>query len=258
MHPLEHLQQRPAAAHSPRTVYSAPLSSQEREGINAGAWFASLSPMLRHDIIRCASVKRYTSGEQIAARADVCSRWIACAKGTVRVGLATLNGKQVTLDYIAPGQWLGDGLMLHEEAHPHDLHAQGDTTTLQIARRDFQALFYTHEEFRLALLRKQCAQAQLLYDKVDDLKTLGLGERLAKALLDLTHKHGVPCEDGLRMHLQLPQRELADLVGASRQRVNEHLKRMEQKNIIRQGVGGLVVRDRAALQAWAHTITVES
>ncbi|MFM8866544.1 MAG: Crp/Fnr family transcriptional regulator, partial [Limnohabitans sp.] len=34
------------------------LTMEEREAINNGRWFSSLSPSLRHDILRCAYVKR--------------------------------------------------------------------------------------------------------------------------------------------------------------------------------------------------------
>ena len=45
------------------------LTMEERDAINQGRWFSSLSSLLRHDILRCASVKRYQDGELIAARA---------------------------------------------------------------------------------------------------------------------------------------------------------------------------------------------
>lgn len=234
------------------TLCSTPLTSQERACINAGAWFASLSPMLRHDILRCARVQRYRSGDCIAAQSESAAQWLACAQGTVRVGLSTLSGRTLTLDYVEPGQWLGDAGLLDDEPVLQDLHAHGDTTILHITRRDFKALFYAHEEFRAALLRKQRAHTQLLYDKVDDLKTLGLGARLAKIVLEMTEQHGESAHNGLRTGLQLPQRQLADWVGASRQRVNEHLKRMEAQQLICQQAGTLVVRDRAALQRMAQ------
>ena len=43
------------------------LGMEEREAINSGRWFSSLSPSLRHDILRCAYVKRFRDGELIAA-----------------------------------------------------------------------------------------------------------------------------------------------------------------------------------------------
>ncbi len=51
----------------------------------------------------------------------------------------------------------------------------------------------------------------------------------------------------MRIGLQLAQEELAQLLGASRQRVNQELKSMEREDVIRIEPGGLVIRDREAL-----------
>ena len=84
------------------------LTNEEREAINAGRWFSSLSPSLRHDILRCSYVKRYRDGELIAARGDPPEEWIACARGAVRVSSTSISGKLITLTYVEPGIWFGD------------------------------------------------------------------------------------------------------------------------------------------------------
>jgi hypothetical protein len=54
----------------------------------------------------------------------------------------------------------------------------------------------------------------------------------------------------IRIGLHLAQEELAQLLGASRQRVNQELKSMEREEVIRIEPGGLIVRDRG--DAAAH------
>ena len=79
---------------------------------------------------------------------------------------------------------------------------------------------------------------------------LPLRARLAKQLLHLVRSYGVPSlADGreMRISLHLAQEELAQLLGASRQRVNQELKAMEREETIRIEPGGLVVRNREAL-----------
>ena len=53
------------------------LTIDERAAINAGGWFSALSPSLRHDILRCAYVKRFRVAELIAARGEPPEEWIA-------------------------------------------------------------------------------------------------------------------------------------------------------------------------------------
>ena len=77
-----------------------------------------------------------------------------------------------------------------------------------------------------------------------------LRARLAKQLVHLVRSYGVPSlsdSSEMRISLQLAQEELAQLLGASRQRVNQELKAMEREDVIRIEPGGLVIRDREAL-----------
>ena len=226
------------------------LTIEEREAINSGRWFSSLSPSLRHDILRCAFVKRYKDGDLIAARGDPPDHWIACAKGAVRVSSTAVSGKQVTLTYVEPGIWFGDVAMFDGDRRTHDTYSHGDTTILCVARADFQKILASHVELYEALMRLQARRIRTLFGLVEDLNTLPLRARLAKQLIHLVRSYGVPnLEDGsqMRIGLQLAQEELAQLLGASRQRVNQELKTMEREGTIRIEPGGLVVLDRSAL-----------
>ncbi|GAB4397845.1 MAG: Crp/Fnr family transcriptional regulator [Rhodoferax sp.] len=226
------------------------LTAQERAAINQGRWFSSLSPTLRHDILRCATPQRYVDGELIAARGDQPQAWMACAHGAVRVSSVALSGKQITLTYVEPGIWFGDVAMLDGDQRTHDVYAHGDTTLLLVARADFFRILAQHTEFSEALLRLQARRIRQLYGLVEDLNTLPLRARLAKQLLHLLRSYGLPSlseASEWRIGLQLAQDELAQLLGASRQRVNQELKALEREGAIRIEPGGLVVRQREAL-----------
>ena len=226
------------------------LTIEERAAINGGRWFSALSPSLRHDILRCAFVKRCKDGELIAARGDPPEQWIACAKGAVRVSSTAVSGKQVTLTYVEPGIWFGDVAMFDGDRRTHDAYAHGDTTILCVARADFRKILATHVELYEALMRLQARRIRTLFGLVEDLNTLPLRACLAKQLIHLVRSYGVPnLADGsqMRIGLQLAQEELAQLLGASRQRVNQELKQMEREGAIRIEPAGLVVLDRSAL-----------
>lgn len=226
------------------------LTIEEREAINSGRWFSSLSPSLRHDILRCAFVKRYQDGDLITTRGEPPEHWTACAKGAVRVSSTTLTGKLITLTYVEPGIWFGDVAMFDGDRRTHDAYAHGPTTLLCVARADFHKILALHPELSEALLRLQARRIRLLFGQVEDLNTLPLRGRLAKQLAHLVRSYGVPslsADDEMRISLQLAQEELAQLLGASRQRVNQELKTMEREGVIRVEPTGLVVCDRAAL-----------
>ena len=231
------------------------LTIDERAAINSGRWFSTLSPALRHDILRCAYVKRYKDGDLIAARGDVPEEWIACARGAVRVSSTSLSGKQITLTYVEPGIWFGDVSIFDGDRRTHDAYAHDATTIVCVARADLRKILNQHVELYEALLRLHARRIRQLFGLVEDLNTLPLRARLAKQLLHLVRSYGVASlSDGgeTRIGLHLAQEELAQLLGASRQRVNQELKAMEREESIRIEQAGLVIRDREALMRIAQ------
>jgi len=226
------------------------MTVEERAAINAGRWFSSLSPSLRHDILRCAYVKRFADGDLITARGEVPEEWLACAKGAIRVSSTSLSGKQITLTYVEPGIWFGDVSIFDGDRRTHDAYAHGECTTLCVAKADFRKILSQHGELAEALLRLHARRIRQLYGLVEDLNTLPLRARLAKQLLHLVRSYGVPSlssDSEVRIGLHLAQEDLAQLLGASRQRVNQELKAMEREGAIRIEPVGLVIRDRQAL-----------
>lgn len=226
------------------------LNIEERAAINSGRWFSSLSPSLRHDILRCAYVKRFKNSDLICARGDPPEEWIACAKGAVRVSSTSISGKQITLTYVEPGIWFGDVSIFDGDRRTHDVYAHGDCSILCVARADLMKILSQHVELYEALLRLNARRIRQLYGLVEDLNTLPLRARLAKQLLHLVRSYGVANLDNareMRISLHLAQEELAQLLGASRQRVNQELKAMEREESIRIETSGLIVRNCAAL-----------
>lgn len=230
------------------------LSAKERDAINAGRWFSHLSASLRHDILRQATVLRLRDGAPIYALGDAPQKWKACAMGAVRMSSVSLTGRQTTLAYVEPGAWFGAMSVFLDEPRTRDAHAHGDTSLLCVDKASFRLLMSSHPEFCAALLRLQAHRTRRIYGLVEEISTLPLRARLAKQLQRLSLTYGRLTHDDpqeTRIGLPLLQQDLAQLLGASRQRVNQELKRMERDRCIRIESLGLVIRDGSALQAIA-------
>jgi CRP-like cAMP-binding protein len=70
-------------------------------------------------------------------------------------------------------------------------------------------------------------------------------------LLRLADEYGKPGKDGTRIEVKLSQKDLATLVGASREKVNRQLRQWEQDGVLGKEGGCLLLRDAAALAATA-------
>lgn len=232
---------------------SAPvLTVAERSNIESGAWFSKLSQPLREAILSRALVRRVPDGALLGSRGAEPEEWCAVALGAVRVSSVSLSGKQITLTYVEPGSWFGDISLFDGLPRTHDANAHGDTTLLVVRRADFRELLAQHSELYEALLRLNCRRMRLMFNLVEDLNTRPLAARLAKQILLLARSYGVPQGDEIRIGLQLAQEDLAQLLGASRQRVNQELKGFEREGAVRVEPTRLVVLSRDKLLALAE------
>jgi len=228
------------------------LTIAERHNIEAGAWFSKLSQALRNDILSRALVRRLNDSAALATRGSAAEEWCGVAAGAVRVSSVSLSGKQVTLTYVEPGTWFGDIALFDGLPRTHDADAHGPTTLLAVRKSDFKSLLAQHVELYDALLRLNCRRLRLMFDQFEDLNTRPLQARLAKQILLLAKSYGTPQGEEIRIGLALAQEDLAQLLGASRQRVNQELKGFEREGAVRVEPTRLVVLSREKLLAAAE------
>ncbi len=232
-------------------MITPPLTPDERQNIETGGWFSRLSPALQQAILSRSLVRRLADGAPLAARGAPAAEWCGVARGAVRVSSVSLSGKQVSLTYVDPGTWFGDIALFDGLPRTHDADAHGETTLLVVRKPDFHDLLSQHVELYDALLRLNCRRLRLMFDHYEDLNSRPLQARLAKQLLLLARSYGVEQGAEIRIGLQLAQEDLAQLLGASRQRVNQELKGFEREGVVRVEPTRLVVLSRDKLMAIA-------
>jgi CRP-like cAMP-binding protein len=225
------------------------LTIEERQNIETGPWFSRLSLPLRQAILARSHVRRLADGAALCTRGTPAEEWCGVAKGAVRISLVSLSGKQVTLTYCEPGTWFGDMALFDGLPRTHDADAHGQTTLLVVRKADFKELLAQHTELYEALLRLNCRRLRLMFNHFEDLNTRPLSARLARQILLLAKSYGIPQGEEIRIGLQLAQEDLAQLLGASRQRVNQELKGFEREGAVRVEPTRLVVLSRPKLLA---------
>jgi CRP/FNR family transcriptional regulator, cyclic AMP receptor protein len=100
----------------------------------------------------------------------------------------------------------------------------------------------------------------LVHLRCSNFMSCTLAERLALTLLELSENFGTPDRRGVRLTVPARHKNLAELVGASRPRVTEHLIAFERANMIVRTNGHMVVK-RERLESFlteAHPIPLRT
>ena len=252
------LAERPASAsaYAPRPVWATGpshpgLRGDENAALQGGQWFAGLSIPLRHAILGRAAVRHAAAGDTLGRRGDAHASWVGVVRGAVRLGASLSDGREFTLDFIAPGQWFGDIALIDDHANDLDMVAHVPSTLLIVTKADLRRLIANHDELRDAFLQLNCLRLRHVYRRYEELHSLTLAQRLARQIQRLAHRFGRPTAAGLSIDLPVSQGDLAAMVGGSRQRVNCAWRQLRQLDIVELSRARLVVRDEARLSAAA-------
>jgi CRP-like cAMP-binding protein len=166
--------------------------------------------------------------------------------GVVKLSLRNLQEEDVLVSLICPGEVFGITSLMPGMQRAFRSEAFSDcwvatapaetfvTTLLGVPFADFSAMMGSTVNRWFSLLYRYA-----------HFQGLNLRQRLALALLELAQKFGVQDARGTILILQLTHEDLADLVGASRQKVTEHMKELErQQFILRDGRKLIVLPQR--------------
>jgi CRP-like cAMP-binding protein len=107
-------------------------------------------------------------------------------------------------------------------------------------------------EVARGLLLQLASRLRKVSDVVADLVFSDVPGRVAKALLDLAQRFGRTADDGVHVHHDLTQEELAQLVGASRETVNKALADFASRGWVRLEPRSVVLLDVERLQRRAR------
>lgn len=242
----------PARAHGAGGAAPNPLLPDEWGVVHSNPWFAALAPELAQAIASLAEVRYLRHGQLVFRQHAPAEEWICVVRGALRLTQTDANGRRAIVAFVPPGDWVGDTELSDGETLTHEAHAHGAAKLLCVGRADFQLLCQRYTQLPRALLGLQCARVRTALQQVADLRDLSLEQRTAKQLLSLERVFGVDLLRGSRIALRVSQSDLGELLGASRQRVNNVLKRFERDGAVRLAAGGVRILGHALLRDRAH------
>ncbi|WP_305042197.1 Crp/Fnr family transcriptional regulator [Geoalkalibacter sp.] len=168
-------------------------------------------------------------------------------QGRVKLIRSSPEGREIILDILGPGEIFGELALAGEERRSHSAEALDDALVCIIAREDFEDLLRRHPEMALRVLKLVGLRRRELEMRLEDLVFRPLAGRLAITLLWQAQRLGVTEDDG-SIRIPLSQKDLAYLIGASREAVAEQLSEMKRLGLVRTSYRTIRIADRAALK----------
>jgi len=181
--------------------------------------------------------RKVARGTSIFAKGDPGTGLMGVLAGTVKVSVASADGKDIVLNLFHEGEVFGEIALLDGRPRTADATAMSECELVVIERRDFVPFLSDHPDVMLKFIEILCSRLRRTSEQVQDITFLNLPTRLAKTLLQLT-----AVEDGsARRKAAVTQREISQMIGISRESTNKQLRAWAKRGWIRLERGGVNV-----------------
>jgi CRP/FNR family cyclic AMP-dependent transcriptional regulator len=210
--------------------------------------FQDLPPAVIEHLGSYMKTRKVGRGTTIFAKGDPGTGLMGVLSGSVKISVASAEGKDIVLNIFREGEIFGEIALLDGRPRTADATAMSPCELVVIERRDFVPFLSSHPDVTLKFIEILCSRLRRTSEQVQDVTFLNLPTRLAKALLELTSTED---DAAPRRKVAITQRELSQIIGRSRESTNKQLRAWSKRGWIRLERGGVSVLAPGKLAAIA-------
>ncbi len=213
--------------------------------------FAGLPEDLLAEVAKISRRQVWPAGKLIFQRGDGSAYLIAVERGHIKISLQTSGGREFALQHMRGGSIVGEIGALDGSARTADAIAVDETIGYVLERRSFIDLATRRPELAFAAIRHLCALVRYTTDHIETIALYGLEARLARFLLATrSPRDDEEAPERHQFALDISQSEIAELLGASRPKVNQAFKALERAGAVTRA-GQVLTCDRDKLLSFA-------
>ena len=191
-----------------------------------------MSQQAVHDFNAMVRTTKRRRGEWIFVLGDSADSIYLLREGRIKITASAEGGHEVLHEIIGPGEIFGETSLILGIPRTTSAQALEASLLCEIRRNSFETLLSMYPELAFRLLksvgvRLKQAEAQLVNVVCND-----ISRRVRTTLIDLMIKESGSIPDG-PIKIKITQQDLANLIGASRQKTWQTLKELEDSGVLR-------------------------
>jgi CRP-like cAMP-binding protein len=217
------------------TPFFAPLPSEEVDRVTASFQQAD-----------------YAAGETIHYSGDPAVRLSIVAAGMVKLVRPTVEGRDVLLDILGPGDYFGSLAELGDTIYREDAIAQTQCCILYATADEFRQLLQRYPPVALATLDLVAGRLRSAQATIEQISAYPVNQRVAATLLKLADRIGRQDDGATLIEMPLSRQDIADMTGATVETVSRVMSEFRRSGLIESGRRWIAIRDRDALETVAQ------
>jgi CRP/FNR family cyclic AMP-dependent transcriptional regulator len=217
--------------------------------LRASPIFSGGSPESLAALVEHATPLAYPAGAFLCRQGEPAAHVFVLTKGEVAIVSPARSGAEQVLSIVGQGELLGELALLAHGRRTAGARATSDTVAWTIGREAFWRFLDETPSSSSALLRQVAERLASREALIDDLLSLDVKGRLAKTLLGLAERHGHTTTEGATViAVRLTHRDLAGMVGASRENVSRALAAFRRRGLLHYDASAIRLLDRDGLR----------
>jgi CRP/FNR family transcriptional regulator, cyclic AMP receptor protein len=200
-----------------------PLVTIDEDVVRKAPLFTALDDAAAASLRASMDSVKISKGSVLFAEGDEGDHLYVIVEGKLKLGTSSGDGRENLLSILGPGEMFGELSLFDPGPRTSTATAVTDAKLLSLGQEKLLPWLATNPNVSLQLLARLAQRLRRTNEAVGDLVFSDVPGRVAKALIDLGTRFGKKTDDGLFVHHDLTQEELAQLVGASRETVNKAL-----------------------------------
>jgi len=153
--------------------------------------------------------------------------------GTVKIKVDQSDGKEVIIAILGPGNVVGEMSVIDSAGRSADVVTQEDSVLFWLDRSSFNQFVDTMPTLARNLLTVLTSRLRVAVEQIQALCTLDVYGMVARQLIAFADAYGEESPDAGRLiPLRLTQSDIAGMVGASRERVNQVFVQLRESKYI--------------------------
>lgn len=194
--------------------------------------FRSLTRPQIREILDAAQTARFDAGQTVFAEGMPVERFFLLLDGHIRVQRSTVEGDQIILLHIAPGQLFGIGAALGHKAYPATAVAADDCVVLAWPNRLWPDFIASYDGFATQTYATVGERLTDMHTVIVEMATKQVEQRVAAALLRLITQMGRKVDKGIEIDFPITRQNISDMTGTTLHTVSRLLSAWEKDGIV--------------------------
>ena len=216
--------------------------------------FHNLSPQKREWVAERLHRKTFPTGTNLMTAEQPGEVIYFILSGTVKIHVEQEDGRDVILAILGRGDPVGEMSLIDSAGRSASALTLEETTVFWMDASAFHSALQDTPQIALNLARTLVGRVRLANELIQALASLNVYGRIARQLLAFAEKYGEPRSDGsILIAIRLTQTDIADLVGASRKRVNQVMVSFKSQGLISvENDGRITIHQQAGLARYCR------